>query len=248
MQVLKEYMLQNKFAKIDELETLMDVSKATVRRCLLLLESEGFLHTARGGAVLNSDGILFEQPYYIKRDTHVEEKIRIAKKACELVGDDMSIFLDSSTTVTQMCPFLHKQKNLMVATNDIQIALELKDHTNVSVVVAGGVLRRNFCTLTGMYTEMMLKEMNFEYAFISSDVVNEQGDMMITNLEEVQAKRIVTKSSAKIVALCDHSKFEGSSFVKVCGLSDVSTIITGRELPKHIYEHYREMGLDILLA
>ena len=244
--VLKGYVQQNRFAKIDDLKDLMNVSKATVRRDLIQLESEGFLQTTRGGAMLTSSGVLFEQPYCIKRDTNAAEKVRIAQKACEVISDNLSIFLDSGTTVAKMCPFLSRPQNLMIATNDVQIASELRDYTNVTVTVIGGLLRRNFCTLTGMYAELMLNEMRFDYAFISSDTICENGGLMITNPEEVQIKRLVAKSTSKLIVLADHSKFEKTSFLSVCGLEDIDMVITGNELDNSLCERYRELGLEIV--
>ena len=244
--VLKEYMLQNRFAKINDLKDLMNVSKATVRRCLIQLENDGFLQTTRGGAVIASNGVLFEQPYYMKRDTNAAEKARIAQKACEMIGDNLSIFLDSGTTIERMCPFLSRPQNLMVATNDIQIASELKDNTNMTVTVIGGLLRKNFYTLTGMYAELILNEMRFDYAFISSDTICENGGLMITNPEEVQIKRLVAKSASKLIVLADHSKFEKTSFLSVCGLDDIDVVITDNKLDDGLYERYRELGPEIV--
>lgn len=248
LEAIKTYMLENKFAKTDRLEQILDTSRATVRRCLLQLESEGFLRMIRGGAVLSGQGSAYEQPYNLKRDTNQEEKKRIAKKAVELIGDNFSVFLDTSTTVAEMIPFLGEQKNLMVATNDVLIAASLKDNTNMAVTVIGGTLRCHYYSLTGLFAEMLLKEMSFDCAFLGIDAISEKGGFMLTNTEEVPIKRLVAQSAGKLVVLCDHSKFDKSSFVNVCDFQGVDIIITGRELESTVHQRYRDLGPEIILA
>lgn len=248
LEAIKAFVLENKFAKTDKLEKMLDVSRATVRRCLLQLESDGFLRMIRGGAVLAGRGSAYEQPYNLKRDTNQEEKRRIAKKAAELVGDDFSIFLDASTTVAEMAPFLGDKKNLMVATNDVLIAASLKDCENMIVTVIGGTLRRNFYTLTGLFAETLLRETSFDCAFIGVDAISEKGGFMLTNTEEVQIKRLVAQSAGKLVALSDHAKFDKSSFINVCGFQEVDIVITGRELDPKVHRRYQDLGPEIIMV
>ncbi len=246
LEAIKEYMRENKFARIGKLEKRLGVSRATIRRCFLQLERDNFLRTVRGGAVLAGEGIAFEQPYSQKRDSNKEEKRRIAKRAAEYVHDNFSVFLDASTTVAEITDFLADKKNLMVATNDVHIASKLKDSANMTVTVIGGVLRRGYFTLTGMFTESLLRGMNFDCAFLGIDAVSEKGGFMLTNTEEVQIKRVVAGSSGKVVVLCDHAKFDKSSFLNVCGFPDVDAVITGDELDREVRDRYRDLGPEFI--
>ncbi len=249
LETIKEYLREKKFARIGVLEKQLDVSRATVRRSFLQLERENFLRMVRGGAVLASgEGNAYEQPYSQKRDSNQEEKRRIARRAAEIVRDDFSVFLDASTTVAEITDFLADKKNLMIATNDLLIASKLKDCPNMTVTVLGGVLRRNYYTLTGLFTETLLAGMNFDCALLGMDAVSEKGGFMLTNTEEVQIKRIVAQAAGKLVVLCDHTKFDKSSFINVCGFPDVDMVITGRELDPQVYERYRESGPEIVLV
>ncbi len=248
LEKIKEYLVKNEFADINRLSEFLDVSTATVRRALKRLEQEKIVEITRGGAVLSRKGSLYEHPYLIKRQMNAEEKRRIAREAARLIRKNQSIFLDSSSTVFEMTRFMGGLASVTAATNDVLIAGELTNAENIAVTVLGGSLRMHYYTLTGYFAEMLMKDMCFDHAFIGIDSISLKGGLMITNIEEVQIKRKVVAASKNVVVLCDHGKFEQDSFLNICGLEDVDTIITGRELDEGIYTRYRESGVNLVLV
>ena len=144
---IKAYMYENKYANINELAVLFNSSVPTIRRCLKQLEKEKVVESVRGGAILvSSDDTTFEQPYQVKRKQHTGEKSRIAAEACRHINSNSSIFLDSSTTVHEMIPFMKEIKELTVCTNDVMIAGTLTSSSGYAVMVVGGMLRSGYYT------------------------------------------------------------------------------------------------------
>src|SRR5690242_8569255 len=100
----------------------LDVSAATVRRDLALLEDQRLLARTHGGAVAH--GVLYELPLRYRSSRHQEEKARIARSAAALVPDGASVGLTGGTTTTEVARAL-SDRRLTVVTNSLSIASEL---------------------------------------------------------------------------------------------------------------------------
>lgn len=231
---------------VAELEKLLRISKATIYRDLNEMEALHMLRIVRGGVAKISSTIIQEQPYFEKLSTNVDEKKRIAAAAAKLVKPNDTIFLDTSTTVIQMCPSLSSIKRLQAITNDVRIASDLSGAPGIEVIVVGGVLRNGYYTLTGFMAMNNLKDLRFDTAFMSCDALSVESGCMLTNSEEAPIKKQIITNSTKVVLLCDHSKFDCNAFAKVCDLVQVSHIITGKELPADIYDRYIEAGIEVI--
>ena len=78
----------------------LDVSSATVRRDLRLLENQRLLGRIHGGAV--PQGVLYELPLRYKSTRQPEQKRRIAREAATRVLDGWAIGLTGGTTTTEV--------------------------------------------------------------------------------------------------------------------------------------------------
>lgn len=246
---IKEHLVRNEFASIQSLAEMLGVSTATVRRSLKQLEHERVVNLTRGGAALARDGgSLPEHPYMLKRHMNVEEKRRIAREAMNYVEKNQSIFLDSSSTVFEMTRFLTNVPEILIATNDVLIGAELTNAEAGTVTVIGGTLRKGYYTLTGHFAEMAIHDVGVHCSFLGIDALSLDGGLMITNSEEVQIKRKVIDASSEVVVLCDHSKFEQQSFLRICDLDRVDLIITGKELNDETYRKYIDNDIKVIRA
>jgi len=245
---IKTYLMSNSFANIKDLAVSMDVSTATIRRTLRELEEEGIVDLTHGGVVLKESGHLYEQPYQVKRETNSEEKRRIAAEACTFIKRNESIYLDSSSTVFEMTRLLTTLKSINIATNDIAIANALYACDELDVSVIGGVLRKHYFTLTGFFSELIMKNVFFDTVFMGFDAISFKGGLTITNSEEVRIKQMAIEASNKVIALCDHTKFEKEAFLTVCSLKDIDVLITGKELDPKTHGRLIEEGVEVLLV
>lgn len=246
MEKLRDYMMEHKYAAIAELAEALNSSPATIRRCLAELEEKRVVERTRGGAVLVGSGNTYEHPYSIKRRRNGLEKERIAAYAASLVSTSDSLFLDASSTVREMTTPLKSAKRLTVCTNDVLIAGDLSSATDLIVIVTGGVMRQGFYSLSGYLTDRAVSAMQLDYAFMGIDAISDRTGMMLTNMEELGTKQKIARMAGKTIVLADHEKFDRSAFLRVWGFTDVSMVITGRELPDEQYERYTELGLHIV--
>jgi len=245
-----EQLLQNRdLVGVAELETDLAVSRATIYRDLKALNRDGKIRLVRGGIARPADPFPLqkENAYDEKARANADEKARIAAYASELIRPGSTIFLDSSTTLLNICPHVKRIGDLFVITNDVRIAAELSAAKDVSVYVMGGHLRRNYYTLTNRAPREQLREIAIDVAFLSCDAITPRHGCMVANDGEVPLKKFVLSHAAqRSVVVCDHSKFNRTAFISFANVTDFTHIITGRELSDELYQSFYEVCRNIV--
>ena len=245
---MKEHVDQKVFCSLGELCDVFGISRATARRDLILLADANRVRLVRGGASTVSDGTTYDPPYSVKMNLHPEEKARIADLAFKQIHEGETVILDSGTTALCIAERIRTAHDITVATNDVQIAASFANADGIDVTVIGGSLRKGYYSTLGYFAQMTLEHIHADIAFIGVDAVDANRGLMVTNTEEVSVKRLIMAAAKRRVIICDHTKFESTSFVRLCPLEEVDLIITGRELDAAILEKYTEAGARILLA
>ena len=134
---------QRKSISVSELARLLYTSESTVRRDLSELERSGKVRRTFGGVVLE-ETLNREVPLLLRRSQNHEAKQKIAAKAASLIQNDQVIFLDASSTVAHLVPYLAKFSDLTVITNSPNTALELGS-LGIRTYCTGGLLLDLMC-------------------------------------------------------------------------------------------------------
>ena len=73
-----------------------------------------------------------------RTEKNQKEKAHIARKAAECIRDGDAIFMDASSSVLNMIPYI-KQERLTIITNSLRVADKL-GHTGARIFLTGGLL------------------------------------------------------------------------------------------------------------
>ncbi|MDR1611418.1 MAG: DeoR/GlpR family DNA-binding transcription regulator [Planctomycetota bacterium] len=248
LEKIEEYVNSNRYASLHELAGRFAISKATIRRDLEALERKKRVVLTRGGASSINKGSSYELPYFEKRQSRHEEKVRIARAACRRIRPGETVMIDSGTTGYEMADFMADIRGVYAATNDLMTALALTKHPDLDLIVIGGNVRKGFYTAHGYFAAADIGNYYFDRAFLCVDAINLKYGCMITNADEVDVKQGIINSAKEVTVICDHSKFAETAFVSVGTLDKVHGIITGRELDRKIYDAFTEKGCRIELV
>jgi len=234
------------YVQVAEFAQKFDISAATIRRDLSMLENEGLCVRKRGGAVRSTHGVASELPYDAKRIRYTEEKRRIAEAAEKLVEDGNTLILDAgSTTYALALQLLHKQ-GITVVTNDLHIAVCLAANPNIHLICTGGSARAYVFSLQGSQVASFIKTLKVDKTFIGADAIHADGTISNVNIDEVPIKQTMIAAAKQVVLLADSSQFEKTGFVKVCDLSQVSMIITDRCISREKMEMIQSMQIPLI--
>jgi DeoR family fructose operon transcriptional repressor len=101
---------------VTELDSLLDVSEATIRRDLDALAAEGSVIRTHGGAMM-ATSLGRERPLHEREAVRREAKEAIAKEAASMVSAGDTVFLGSGTTVSAMTKHLALIPSLTIISN-----------------------------------------------------------------------------------------------------------------------------------
>ena len=202
----------------------LDVSAATIRRDLGLLEAHRLLRRTHGGAV--TQGLLYELPLRYKSARHREEKRRIARAAAELIPDGVSVGLTGGTTTTEVARALVGRQELTIVTNALNIASELAVRPNLRLVVTGGMARSASYELVGPLAEASLGDINLDLAMLGVDGISAEAGLTTHHEVEAHTNRTMIDRARRVVVVTDGSKVGHAAFARICEIGRVDDLIT----------------------
>lgn len=228
---INKLLLVKDFVYIEELAEMFDVSEMTVRRDLLELEDKGFLIRATGGAYLKK-AIDQEVSIAKKKMLNAGKKEKIAKEAIKLVKDDMTIFIDSGSTCLSLATEIKRKsyRNLNIITQDLSIINELKNVDGIRMIILGGVLSKETFSMNGLLTEVCIKQLRAEMAFLGTSSISENLVMHTPDEQKAKIKRLLIENSNESALLVDSSKFSATSLYYIESATAFDYVISDKEL------------------
>jgi DeoR/GlpR family transcriptional regulator of sugar metabolism len=242
---------KNGHATVAELSSLFDVSAATIRRDLEEMDQQGLIQREHGGAA-RADRAASEPPVLLRVDEQAAEKQRIARAALELVHSGETIFLGSGTTTFQIAKALAERarplKNLTVITNALNIAGELVNLSDVTLIVIGGVVRHSEMSMVGPVAEQALRELRADKVFMGIRAINLHDGLTNDNLMEIQTDRAILELASHVILVADHTKFGKVSTSRVGPVEIVDRLITDDQVPITMLRELESRGIEVIIA
>lgn len=244
--ILSLLRIKNKLL-VNDLCEEFSVSTATIRNDLNQLERRGLLKRTHGGAI-PCIKTMSEQTSSQKIDANSEQKNKIAESASRFIENGDTIALDTGTTTYALAQLLFNKHNLTVVTADIRIATLLETFPGVSVILAGGELRKGFSCTTGAVTNSIISSFKVDKTFIATNSVDSTGTLSTPDIEQAQVKKGLLKMGNISFLLCDSTKFGKNSFAKFGTIFDIDTIITDSNIDNSMFTYINSKNIDIRLV
>ena len=208
---------------VAKLAQLLYVSQPTVRRDLSILEEQGKVQRTHGGVVLRkvSDA---EIPLMFREDQNNVSKKIIAEKAAKLIHNGDVIFLDASSTVSYLIPYIEKFQDIIVVTNSPKTSIRLGEK-GIKNYCTGGQLLMHSIAYVGSAAEKFIADINANLFFFSSRGYTEGGMITDSSEHEVIIKKAMLKNAEKSYYLCDTSKKGKKYAFNICAIKDIAGII-----------------------
>jgi len=225
------------FVSFQDLESGVAASPATIRRDLEKLERSGQISRVRGGARRivadeSGDPRLSGVPFHENLSRNLAAKQAIGRAAAELCRSGESIIIDGCSTTLQMCPHL-ADLSLQVLTNSLHIVSALLPQLRTSVMMPAGAVFREQNIVLSPFEDDGVGRYRASRFFMGAAAVGLHGAMQ-TDVILVRAEQRLRGLADELVLLADSSKFEAPAGHVVCGLDDVSVLITDDGLPTDI--------------
>ena len=244
-QIIKILRKQNSIS-VNELSKKLYASTSTIRRDLTNLEKRGLVTRTFGGVYLTKNTFNKETPFKYREETNVLEKRKLCQKVLPFIKDNMSLFLDSSTTILQIVNYLNNFKNLTIITNGFEITNEILNNTKHQVILTGGIIQTNSNSMLGTITNSVLNNLHADLSILSSTGIDIDFGVSESTLDQSEAKKIMNKNSDMCIYLVDDSKFNKKGINKTSELKEIDVIITNKKPDDRFMQYFKENNIKIV--
>lgn len=236
----------NGHVNVDILSLEFSVTPQTIRKDLNDLCMLGELNRVHGGAVFPSNTV--NVAYKARREIAADGKERIATEVAQLIPESSSIILNIGTTTEQVARKLTGHKDLMVITNNLNVAYILSDAPGIELVVAGGMVRKSDGGIVGEAAIDLIKQFKVDFAVIGASAIDEEGSLLDFDYREVRVSRAIMEQSRKTILVADHSKFERRAPVEIGRLSEIDVFVTDSEPSEEMRAYCDRAGVELMVT
>jgi DeoR family fructose operon transcriptional repressor len=219
----------------------LDVTTETIRRDLKVLERHSLLRRVHGGAI-PFERLGFEPGLAMRDAVLTVEKERIAKAALAELPAEGSILLDAGTTTARLADVLPLDREFVVLTNGLPIAMSLSSRPNLTVLLVGGRVRGRTLAAVDSWALQCLGDSYVDVAFLGTNGLSVGRGLTTPDTTEAAVKRAMVSSARRVVVLVDHTKIGSDHLAKFANLEDVDVVITDSGIESDDAENIRARG------
>ncbi len=246
------------FISFAELDRLIDVSPATIRRDLTRLSIEGQILRVRGGikstqlyqgdgdAPLGTARRLLGVPFQENRQLHPREKSAIGKAAAKLCVAGEAVMIDGGSTTLQMCQYI-APLGLQVLTNSLHMVAALIDQPDTRILVPSGAVFAEQNIILSAFGDDGMPRFHAPKLFMGAASIGPLG-LMQPDIVLVASERRFIDRAEEIIVMVDSSKFSAPSGHVVCELDRIDIIVTDKGIPAAIHKMLESAGVKVVVA
>ena len=231
---------------VDGLAEHFGVTLQTIRRDLSDLAEAGQIERVHGGAIPPSGthNIGYEE----RRSLNHRAKAAIARCCAEQIPENASIFLNIGTSTEAVAKALMGHRNLLVVTNNMNVANILAANSDCEIIVTGGSLRRSDGGLVGKLASETIEQFKFDLAVVGCSAIDPQGDMLDFDIQEVGVSQAILRQSRRSFLVADHSKFHRTAPARIASLARVDCFFTDKGLGGDLEAKCEAWGTEVVLC
>ena len=94
-------------------------------------------------------------------------------------------------------------EDLLVITNNLNVAMLLYRHPCIEVIVAGGAVRRADGAVIGSTAISLIGQFKVDYAIIGASAIDEEGALLDFDYREVQAAQAIIAYARSVMLVAD---------------------------------------------
>ncbi|MGI9073694.1 MAG: DeoR/GlpR family DNA-binding transcription regulator [Bryobacteraceae bacterium] len=240
---------QNGRITVEEVVRRFGVSAVTARGDLDTLSQKGVLVRSHGGGI-RPLAAPPEHPLRVRQGIHHEEKTRIAHAAAQLICHSQTVILCTGSTSAELAAQIRDSApdSLTIITYALNIASALSERIGLSLVMVGGILRRESSAFVGPQAEQMMESLHADHCFMSTVGLDVEVGLTTLDIMEAQLNRRMIQAARQVTVLADSSKFGHRSLSLISDFRSIQRVITDTAAPAADVEKLRLQGVEVYLA
>lgn len=244
-QKIMELLEKEKKVTVDKLVKVLYVSPATARRDLCDMAKKGLLKRTYGGAILYASSSQ-ESSILLRESTNKQEKVSICARCLEFIKSNQSLFLDSSSTVTNLVDFLNERKYLTIITTGLTCATMLTQKTQFTTYIPGGFIQAHSNSIQGEMVTQEINRIHTDLFIFSCSGLSLEAGITESSLEQAEIKKAMAKNAQTRILLVDSSKIGKSFLASSIDFADIDIIITDKKLESSLRYYLTDRNIKVV--
>lgn len=239
-----QFLQKSQNANVTELSRRFNVTTATIRRDLEILEEQGSIKRFFGGAqyILPPN---VDVQYQTEKGNPTPAKLAIARKAASMISPGDTVFLNSSSTALFILDYL-PDIHASVITNNAR-ALYCKYPESIDLLLTGGEVYGNKQSLVGEFAVSSTKKVIASKCFLGASGVSSSGGVTSSIVQEVAVNQsMISQCSGPKIVVADSSKISIRQSFFSYGLDQVTHLITDSAADPRELERISNCGVEII--
>ena len=198
---------------VDDLALRFDVTPQTIRKDLNELCELHLVSRVDCWAIIASgvENIAYEARRFIAQT----EKRAIGAAAARIIPNNASLFINIGTTTEEVARALAGHEDLLVITNNLNVATLLYRHPRIDVIMAGGPVRRSDGAVIGAAAVEFVTQFKVDFAIIGTSALEEDGSLLDFDVREVRVARAIIDNARKVILVADRMKLARTAPVRI---------------------------------
>lgn len=247
-----QLLMKEKSVKTSTLCGMFSTSRETIRRDLEALEGQGMLKRIHGGAMrmdASPANAVVYTSFEQRRKEHSRSKEEVALEAAEHILEGQVIALDSGTTSLELARVIKSRfHRLTVVTNSLSIANELSDGEGITLILTGGIYNPEEKACFSDMATLILSRINIDLLFLTTCGISINRGITYQRMEDLVVQNKFMEASSKTIVIADSSKLGLNSLVRMCGIEQVSMIITDSSAAKEQIAAFEDAGIPVVVS
>lgn len=244
---IKNRLLIDGSLSVEALARELDVSVATIRRDLTMLEDTGFVQRTHGGAMVGTPQGA-DIAFSLREQTDREAKRLIARTAVGLIDTEKTFFLNDGSTMMAMARELAAMDlQMTVMSCGINVATTLSENPGIQTYLAGGQVRHRTLGTTGNFVDHMLSMMHADIAFIAAESVCAHEGLTFSYEEDAVIARKMSERAKKTVVMATTRKLSGQDRFAALPPRLIDQLVTDCDVSS-VLSPFKQAGIDVLIA
>ncbi len=231
---------------------LLNTSRETIRRDLETMETKGMLRRIHGGAMKAESSQEKGLPYTSfdrRRTEHSQGKEEVALEAVNYIREGQAIALDSGTTALLLAQAIKGRfRALTVVTNSLAVANELADSEGITLVLTGGIYRPDEEAFVSDIATLIFSKINVDTFFLTTCGISVERGITYQRMDEILVQNKMMEAAERTIVIADSSKLGVNSLVKMCGIDQVSMIITNSDADPKQVRDFEHAGVKVVIS
>ncbi len=228
-----------------DLAAELGLSEDSIRRDLRELDAAGLAVRVYGGALPASPAVA---DYGTRQSVATESKLRVARRAAELIEPGSTVIVDGGTTALATVQALDRALECTIITHSPTIAASLLGHA-AEVIILGGRLFKHSAVASGAAAVEAAMGISADRFLLGVTGVHEEAGLTTGDADEAAMKRALAARASETWVLGSAEKLGAASRYRVLPLESVAGIIVdGTEADPATLRALEEQGAQLLRA